>query len=203
MKPNEKESFALYGLLIGGLLLLVMGVYIGKFYHNDFSGDPAHWGQIGDYFGGILNPLIGVVNIYVFWKLTQELASIESKNQENQRNFETKSLKRQTDFFYNQLRLQALSEFIIQKKKISFTPIGDIPSKYDLDELQSFLVNFTLKYSTIFKTLRDNNNFQDIYEAIGFVQDKKPEGISGILYMEVFRLHKKLENEILQTEEND
>lgn len=30
---------------------------------SDFSGDPAHWGQFGDFVGGIANPTVGIMTI--------------------------------------------------------------------------------------------------------------------------------------------
>ncbi|TVO65942.1 putative phage abortive infection protein [Denitromonas ohlonensis] len=57
----EHES-KLPGLLAGILLVaavlavLAVGFYVLRFYDAPISGDPAAWGQLGDYLGGVLNP---------------------------------------------------------------------------------------------------------------------------------------------------
>lgn len=48
------------------LMLVVLCSYVFQFYHRlDYvvSGDPAVWGQLGDYIGGILNPLLSFISI--------------------------------------------------------------------------------------------------------------------------------------------
>lgn len=38
-------------------------VYWYMLHHNGVSSDPAHWGQMGDYFGGVLNPLLAFFSL--------------------------------------------------------------------------------------------------------------------------------------------
>ena len=40
------------------IVIFVIGTYIGFFYELKFSSNPEHWGQLGDYFGGVLNPIL-------------------------------------------------------------------------------------------------------------------------------------------------
>ena len=56
-----------------GLFLLVVATYLIWFVvinHSEASTDPAVWGQLGDYVGGLLNPLIAFLAFY--W-LTQSV----------------------------------------------------------------------------------------------------------------------------------
>lgn len=48
----------------------VITSYIWKFHGTTISGDPSHWGVLGDFVGGIVNPLLGLVTI---WLLTVSL----------------------------------------------------------------------------------------------------------------------------------
>jgi uncharacterized membrane protein len=38
--------------------------YLLKFGGLPFSGDPQHWGQLGDYIGGLLNPVFGFLSVF-------------------------------------------------------------------------------------------------------------------------------------------
>ncbi len=86
-----KRNFQLYILL--GLFFLsvlaVIGAYIGKFHLYTISDSPADWGVLGDYLGGVLNPLISMIALLFLIKtyLTQrkELEQSESLNREQVR----------------------------------------------------------------------------------------------------------------------
>ncbi len=49
-------------------ILLVVGIYGWHFYDRPFSGDPQKWGPIGDFFGGILNPIIAGAGLLILLK---------------------------------------------------------------------------------------------------------------------------------------
>jgi uncharacterized membrane protein len=44
-------------------ILLVIGVYIYFFKSHSIDIDPAPWGQMGDFFGGTLNPIFGFLSV--------------------------------------------------------------------------------------------------------------------------------------------
>ncbi|WJN58537.1 hypothetical protein OH686_07295 [Pseudomonas sp. SO81] len=53
-------------MLAGLLILIVLLSYIFQFYYRlDYavSSNPEHWGQLGDYIGGTLNPLLSFISI--------------------------------------------------------------------------------------------------------------------------------------------
>jgi len=57
----------------GAAVVLAIGCYVYWFYFKlgrDFSPDPDAWGQLGDYIGGLLNPIVAVCTFY--W-LTQSV----------------------------------------------------------------------------------------------------------------------------------
>ena len=58
----QKRAPHLTLVIIAGL----MALYFFHF-HGGFSSDPGIWGQFGDYLGGLINPMIGLITI---WLLT-------------------------------------------------------------------------------------------------------------------------------------
>lgn len=57
---------------IAGLLVLVLGAYIVWFSSAKVSADSGDWGALGDYFGGLMNPMISFATLlvaYAVWKL--------------------------------------------------------------------------------------------------------------------------------------
>ncbi|RVT49026.1 hypothetical protein EMM73_00005 [Rheinheimera sediminis] len=44
--------------LLGVVVFSVIVLYLDTFGTRDFSSDPEQWGQMGDYFGGMLNPIL-------------------------------------------------------------------------------------------------------------------------------------------------
>lgn len=75
-------------LLLGVVFLSVALVaYLIKFggwpWWDYFSNDREHWGQFGDFLGGLLNPLIGLITIWLFTKsLYQNSEMLEASREE-------------------------------------------------------------------------------------------------------------------------
>ncbi|HEH6380632.1 hypothetical protein ACSEON_26890 [Pseudomonas aeruginosa] len=46
-------------------ILMVSGFYMFNFYGSELSNNPEQWGQLGDYFGGIMNPILGFITVYI------------------------------------------------------------------------------------------------------------------------------------------
>lgn len=87
-------------LVICTLVLVVLGLYFGKF-HYGLSDKNEVWGTFGDYFGGILNPVIAAFAFYLIAK-TYELQKTELEETR-------KLLKVSTDAQNKQLKLAALT----------------------------------------------------------------------------------------------
>jgi len=58
----------------------VVAIYMYKFSANGISSSPEAWGQLGDYIGGLLNPLLSLINICVFIMLTIVIQQATDKN---------------------------------------------------------------------------------------------------------------------------
>lgn len=61
----EKETKVIKLMVLFFILCMVMiiGIYILNFRSNPISNNPSDWGVLGDYFGGILNPLISLITL--------------------------------------------------------------------------------------------------------------------------------------------
>ncbi|TAK59810.1 hypothetical protein [Methylobacter sp.] len=89
--------------VIGFIVLSVVGFYFANF-HNGLSRENGAWGTFGDYFGGILNPVIAAFAFYLIAK-TYEL---QKKELEATRSL----LEVSTDAQKNQIVLAALTALL-------------------------------------------------------------------------------------------
>lgn len=70
-------------ILIWACIIIVaipVSVYTLNFSSHKLSPNPSDWGVFGDYLGGVMNPLLSILNLYVLWKITNLVS-----NQDNQR----------------------------------------------------------------------------------------------------------------------
>ncbi|MGX1181554.1 hypothetical protein AB7M31_004622 [Pseudomonas sp. IAP-CY TE4608] len=67
MKKEQKTIKTLM-LVFALCMITVAGSYIINFKNSSVSGNPADWGVLGDYFGGILNPLISLMALFFLTK---------------------------------------------------------------------------------------------------------------------------------------
>jgi uncharacterized membrane protein len=69
-------------IIVMGLLLVLIfiGVFMAKFAGQPISDQIESWAQFGDYIGGILNPILALINICVFVILTITIQNITDKN---------------------------------------------------------------------------------------------------------------------------
>lgn len=63
------------------VITFVIAIYIFNFFSHPISKETSDWGSFADYFGGILNPLIGIANLLVFIYLTFQVSKIENERQ--------------------------------------------------------------------------------------------------------------------------
>ncbi|MEE3636490.1 hypothetical protein UIA24_19890 [Pseudomonas sp. AL 58] len=57
MENRTNKLLGLAGIL-GALLIALVSLFYAKNFRGDISGSQEIWGQFGDYFGGILNPIL-------------------------------------------------------------------------------------------------------------------------------------------------
>lgn len=77
-KTNNDRSIknACY-IAISFSVILIVPYFV--FFHYGFSNDSNSWSNFGEYFNGVLSPILTAVNIYVFIRLTTTISDIESK----------------------------------------------------------------------------------------------------------------------------
>jgi hypothetical protein len=98
--------------LTAAFATLVFGAYFVFFaFRKTIAGDPNSWGEFGDFFGGMVNPVVGIVTVILVvrtLKVTREEASstrIELAKQSAQLEAQTRHLKAEQDATERQRRL--------------------------------------------------------------------------------------------------
>jgi len=104
------------------LLLVTVGAsYLFHFFHKlgyGLSDDPAVWGQLGDYFGGILNPMLSFLSLVLLIK------SLTLQNQANQ------DLRKEINYARKSERLRSFETQLFNM----------------IDSQRSFLDNFKIEF---------------------------------------------------------
>ncbi len=89
---NKYHLFNVILIIVGTTALLMLGVTFGiyaKYFTGGISTDQSLWAQFGDYFGGILNPLLSFMTILILLytlRLQKSEIEITSKELEENRN---------------------------------------------------------------------------------------------------------------------
>jgi hypothetical protein len=96
--PAAPDMQKALGQLIPGVYVigvLVASFYLVFFWRNGLSNDPSDWGTLGDYFGGLMNPVVSfgtLIVAYAVWKqqreelrLTKEALEDQAKTAEQHR----------------------------------------------------------------------------------------------------------------------
>jgi hypothetical protein len=140
------KHFELIVVLFLSAIVIVIISYIVGFSSNSFSSNPEHWGQLGDYFGGLLNPIIAIANLAFLIYLTLLLK--QRDDQADKKALETQSL-----ISLNQFRNDAYLNLIKVFQKADNRPMdsfGDLSGVY-LD-LSGYLIYFKTNFGYLFET---------------------------------------------------
>ncbi len=78
-------------LIMATIFVIVVGLYLCKF-HFGLSDSHSNWSEFGDYFNGLLSPILTAINIYVFIRLTKVIDENDDKRQQRAEEHE-KSMK--------------------------------------------------------------------------------------------------------------
>lgn len=80
---RRRQGWAL--CIVGGLVLLLLAIIYGTYFwhfHGPASGDPAAWGQFGDFVGGTLNSLVGLLTVLgLAWTVTLQMRQLDLSRQ--------------------------------------------------------------------------------------------------------------------------
>lgn len=144
MKKNENLQRNVV-IAIASVIVLVVGFY---FYHfnGSISQDSSLWSNFGNYINGVLMPVLTVINIYVFIKLTTEISKLEERRSENAMSKENERIEREMqhekEMLLLQLRKQELDVFIKQMNKIFDNSSGSIRIEL-LQQVADYLKSFS------------------------------------------------------------
>ncbi len=121
-------------------ILLISGLYIAWFHDHDFSQAPSDWGTMGDYFGGLINPLSSLMALYFLIKTyraqKEELNETKKALQSSAIHQEAAAIS-QAELVKLEARRLASAEKLLTTQIIS----ADITSKYDAIKFLSSEVN--------------------------------------------------------------
>lgn len=116
------------------IALVVVGGYAANFYDSGLSGSPEHWGQLGDYFGGVLNPILGFTTIFILIA-TMGIQSEQLKASKEELFLTREELKRAAEAAIRQTRHfereAKLKEYLILIDKL----VGRINSNFNENRL--------------------------------------------------------------------
>lgn len=192
--PNRKNSTPprlntatrlLFIVLSFFLIVLVVtsGYFFFKFYHYEFSNDVEQWGQTGDYFGGFLNPVIGLMNLfvtsYIAWELhrfndKQAQRDIDNFNRQlsEQRSQATRQILEQRATLRRQVKFETIKNFnteFLTAYRIAMTQMlnsGSTPKiQVAIIHLSRIVANFRVIGKITFDVLRNNVSLFDNLSA--------------------------------------
>lgn len=98
----KKLKKYIYGTIIICLLLVVF-LYLGHF-HNGLSNQMRDWSDFGNYFTGLLSPLLAIINIVVLVELTIAVSDADKSRTRAE-------IKAQKDLLLLQMRRQSIESF--------------------------------------------------------------------------------------------
>lgn len=130
-----KKSWIIFIIVIS--IISTLSFYFFQF-DKGLSLSNSDWGSFGDYINGVLSPILTIVNIWVFIRLTEVINASDKKQKEAE-------LSHQKKLLLIQLRQNEYDKFssIINEKLTDVTNENNSEAIY---EAHSFLINFcTLK----------------------------------------------------------
>jgi len=92
--------------VIGAVALIAYVGFFAFIQHARLSSDPGDWGTLGDYFGGLLNPVISFATLvvaYAVWK--QQREELKATKEALEEQAKTAEQQRQEQRFFDLLRV--------------------------------------------------------------------------------------------------
>lgn len=118
-----KQQMFYSKLIVGGIITTVLILYFSNF-HVSVSIDNADWGTFGDFFGGILNPIIASFALY--WLITSvnlQIQELKKTNEALEKTVETAEKQQ------NQASIQNFESLFFQLLKTKNDSLDDIEYK--------------------------------------------------------------------------
>ncbi|RKE47112.1 hypothetical protein [Sphingobacterium detergens] len=176
MKYNKQLIIAM-GVCCALIVLSILLFFI-KFSTSPLSNDISQWAQFGDFMGGVLNPLLSIINICIFIYLTVTIQSIANSNHE-------RSLDMDKKIALMTMKREELNHF---KNEMDSTISKWEAKNYDLENAKQILYRYnTLEYrmSYLFpsmNSLNENKMFRRyLIEIIDYLERKESGNKNALL----------------------
>lgn len=138
MSRRTKWIIGLASLIVLIIISLPVYYYWHDFHNNSRSTNPSDWGTFGDFFGGILNPIISFLTLVVTVVIALELKKIEDKNREREisASYQPQIVLEHSTFYTYPGKHYALkkpTEFSIERKGVEYESDLHSPNSFGVD----------------------------------------------------------------------
>lgn len=103
MKNNYEKHIKWYIAIMVSSLIAILGLYLYNF-HDGLTNNINAWGNTGSFIGGLLSPILTVINIFVFIDISRLLSKFDDKRAE-------KDIKAQKAITLMQFRKNEIEHF--------------------------------------------------------------------------------------------
>lgn len=146
--------------------------YVKKFSGFPLSCDPAHWGQFGDYLGGVLNPLIGLSTLIATCVIAMSVQRLTQLQLDQQQSSSDLQIRTQKTLLLTQFRYELILKFqhqadaiflkldnvvLLEKEKISPDVFHDLNDELKrlLDQIESIDQSLLIIDNKVRKSILD------------------------------------------------
>lgn len=138
-----KKGWIIFIIFIS--IISTLSFYFFQF-NNGLSLSNSDWGSFGDYLNGVLTPILTIINIWVFIRLTEAIDSSEKKQKADE-------LSHRKKLLLIQLRQNELEKFSsIVNDRIIYTPEDE--TGFLVYQAHSFLDYFVETKSNLFPIMK-------------------------------------------------
>lgn len=157
-----KKNILWLTILACGLIYLAPHLFFWyKLGTLTLSNDSAIWGQYGDFIGGSLNPILGILNIIALVYLTFRIAEIEKQRLEESEKLEDKRYCESIELENKRMQDNLTLQKIITLTKMRTDVVKDLNQKledfFTKDKVGS--KEYRFRIVTILQAFGENNSF--------------------------------------------
>lgn len=161
-----KVFLTVFGICLSVLFLIPVLFFSINFWGADISTIPQDWGTFGDYFGGLLNPLIAIANLIIFIKLTIIVTDMQDKSTKQSLQFEKKVLI--SGLMHESIKdlsfiLNSLGQNIIENKA---------QTEWEILKVMQNITTFTNNSSHLFSDIESNELQNELNTLLTLVKTK-------------------------------
>lgn len=175
-----KSHLIILGISVLALILLPIGIFYVKFRYHFISDNPTNWGVFGDFIGGTVGTITGIVSLIILSWLTYAVAKNSSKDA-----FKHQVILKRMDVYLT--FANHLYEFNLLSRRLdvttryteSFLKFSDnvVPQQYadlnlrnlnsltSLHELSQHIFNFNLLYGHLFDYDFSSKEFESLLQS--------------------------------------